>query len=233
VLGEHVPGTLTEQIVLPAANVRRVAFDADPVTGAAFTLSTLTAWRMLVSRARVMPGEHVLVWGIGGGVAQACLQIAKLLGAYVTVTSGSDAKLERAIALGADATINHRGVDVGKEMRARTGKRGVDVVVDSVGEATWAQSLGALGRRGRLVTCGGTSGPMVTTDVRRLFWNQWSILGSTMGNDAEFDTVVAHFNAGRLLPPIDGVYALDDARAAFERMASGEQFGKLVVRIAS
>jgi NADPH:quinone reductase-like Zn-dependent oxidoreductase len=233
ILGEHVPGTLTEQIVLPAANVRRAAFDADPVTGAAFTLSTLTAWRMLVSRARVMPGEHVLIWGIGGGVAQACLQIAKLLGAHVTVTSSSDAKLERAIALGADATINHRGVDVGKEMRARTGKRGVDVVVDSVGEATWGQSLGALGRRGRLVTCGGTSGPMVTTDVRRLFWNQWSILGSTMGNDAEFDTVVAHFNAGRLLPPIDGVYALDDARAAFERMASGEQFGKLVVRIAS
>jgi NADPH:quinone reductase-like Zn-dependent oxidoreductase len=233
ILGEHVPGTLTEQIVLPAANVRRAAFDADPVTGAAFTLSTLTAWRMLVSRARVMPGEHVLIWGIGGGVAQACLQIAKLLGAHVTVTSSSDAKLERAIALGADATINHRGVEVGKEMRARTGKRGVDVVVDSVGEATWGQSLGALGRRGRLVTCGGTSGPMVTTDVRRLFWNQWSILGSTMGNDAEFDTVVAHFNAGRLLPPIDGVYALDDARAAFERMASGEQFGKLVVRIAS
>jgi NADPH:quinone reductase-like Zn-dependent oxidoreductase len=233
ILGEHVPGTLTEQIVLPAANVRRAAFDADPVTGAAFTLSTLTAWRMLVSRARVMPGEHVLIWGIGGGVAQACLQIAKLLGAHVTVTSSSDAKLERAIALGADATINHRGVDVGKEMRARTGKRGVDVVVDSVGEATWGQSLGALGRRGRLVTCGGTSGPMVTPDVRRLFWNQWSILGSTMGNDAEFDTVVAHFNAGRLLPPIDGVYALDDARAAFERMASGEQFGKLVVRIAS
>jgi NADPH:quinone reductase-like Zn-dependent oxidoreductase len=166
-------------------------------------------------------------------VALACLQIAKLLGAYVTVTSGSDAKLARAKALGADATINHRGTDVGKEMRARTRKRGVDVVVDSVGEATWSQSLGALGRRGRLVTCGGTSGPMVTTDVRRLFWNQWSILGSTMGNDAEFDAVVEHFRAGRLRPPIDGVYALDDARAAFERMAGGEQFGKLVVRIAS
>ena len=233
ILGEHVPGTLTEQIVVPAANVRRVAADADPAEGAAFTLSTLTAWRMLVSRARVMAGEHVLIWGIGGGVALACLQIAKLLGAYVTVTSGSDAKLERATALGADATINHRGTDVGKEMRARTQKRGVDVVVDSVGEATWTQSLGALGRRGRLVTCGGTSGPMVTTDVRRLFWNQWSILGSTMGNDAEFDAVVEHFRAGRLRPPIDGVYALDDAHAAFERMAVGEQFGKLVVRIAS
>jgi len=233
ILGEHVPGTLTEQIVLPAANLRRVAADTDPVEGAAYTLSTLTAWRMLVSRARVTAGEHVLIWGIGGGVALACLQIAKLLGAHVTVTSGSDAKLERATTLGADATINHRGVDVGKEMRARTGKRGVDVVVDSVGEATWSQSLGALGRRGRLVTCGGTSGPMVTTDVRRLFWNQWSILGSTMGNDAEFDAVVEHFRAGRLRPPVDGEYALNDARSAFERMASGEQFGKLVVRIAS
>ena len=233
VLGEHLPGTLTEQIIVPSANVRHVAADTDPVEGAAFTLSTLTAWRMLVSRARVQRGEHVLIWGIGGGVALACLQIAKLLGAYVTVTSGSDAKLERALALGADATINHRGVDVGKEMRARTGKRGVDVVVDSVGEATWGQSLGALGRRGRLVTCGGTSGPMVTTDVRRLFWNQWSILGSTMGNDDEFDAIVGHFRDGRLRPVVDRVYALDDARSAFERMASGEQFGKLVVRIAT
>jgi NADPH:quinone reductase-like Zn-dependent oxidoreductase len=117
-------------------------------------------------------------------------------------------------------------------MRARTAKRGVDVVVDSVGEATWSQSLGALGRRGRLVTCGGTSGPMVTTDVRRLFWNQWSILGSTMGNDAEFAAVVSHFREGRLRAPIDRVYALEESRAAFERMESGEQFGKLVVRIA-
>jgi NADPH:quinone reductase-like Zn-dependent oxidoreductase len=232
VLGEHVPGTLTELVVVPAVNVLPVAADADPVAGAAFTLSTLTAWRMLVSRARVVAGEHVLIWGIGGGVALACLQICKLIGAYVTVTSSSDDKLARALELGADAVVNHRGVDVGREMRARTAKRGVDVVVDSVGEATWSQSLGALGRRGRLVTCGGTSGPMVTTDVRRLFWNQWSILGSTMGNDAEFAAVVSHFREGRLRAPIDRVYALEESRAAFERMESGEQFGKLVVRIA-
>lgn len=231
ILGEHRPGTMAEQVVVPAVNVRRVPAGSDPAAGAAFTLSTLTAWRMLVSRARVMPGEHVLIWGIGGGVALACLQIAKLFGAFVTVTSGSDAKLERARAFGADDTINHRGIDVGKEMRTRTDKRGVDIVVDSVGEATWSQSLGALGRRGRLVTCGGTSGPMVTTDVRRLFWNQWSILGSTMGNDAEFDAVVEHFRAGRLLPPIDHVYPLSEGRAAFERIADARQFGKLVVRI--
>jgi NADPH:quinone reductase-like Zn-dependent oxidoreductase len=232
VLGEHVPGTMAEYIVVPAANVRPVAAGTDPAEGAAFTLSTLTAWRMLVTRARLAAGEHVLIWGIGGGVAQACLRIAKLLGARATVTSGSDEKLARARALGADDTIDHRGIDVGRAMRERTGKRGVDVVVDSVGEATWSQSLGALGRGGRLVTCGGTSGPMVTTDVRRLFWYQWSILGSTMGNDAEFDAVVAQFRAGRLRPEIDGVYPLEDARAAFERMASGEQFGKLVIRVA-
>jgi NADPH:quinone reductase-like Zn-dependent oxidoreductase len=233
ILGEQLPGTIAEYLVVPAVNVRRVAPDADPAEGAAFTLSTLTAWRMLTSRARLLSGEHVLIWGIGGGVALACLQIAKLLGAHVTVTSGSDAKLERAVALGADATINHRSVDVGKEMRSRTGKRGVDVVVDTVGEATWSQSLGALARRGRLVTCGGPSGPMVTTDVRRLFWNQWSILGSTMGNDAEFDAIVEHFRAGRLLPPVDSVYKLEEGREAFERMAGAEQFGKLVIRIAS
>jgi NADPH:quinone reductase-like Zn-dependent oxidoreductase len=232
VLGEHVPGTMAEYVVVPAANVRRVAADTDPAEGAAFTLSTLTAWRMLVTRARVLPGEHVLIWGIGGGVALACLQIAKLLGAHVTVTSGSDEKLARARALGADDTINHRGVDVGRAMRERTGKRGVNVVVDSVGEATWMQSLGALGRGGRLVTCGGTSGPMVTTDVRRLFWYQWSILGSTMGNDAEFDAVVEEFRAGRLRPPIDRVYPLEGGREAFARMQEGAQFGKLVLRIA-
>ncbi|MDB4878872.1 MAG: Alcohol dehydrogenase zinc-binding domain protein [Gemmatimonadetes bacterium] len=230
--GEHHPGTLAELIVVPGYTAARIAPHTDVAEAAAFPLATLTAWRMMTSRARVRAGERVLIWGIGGGVAIACLQIAKLLGAHVTVTSGSDDKLERAIALGADDTINHRAIpEVGREMRGRTAKRGVDVVVDSVGEATWAQSLGALGRRGRLVTCGGTSGPMVTTDVRRLFWNQWSILGSTMGSESEFAAIVAHFNAGRLRPPVDRVFSLDEGRAAYERLASAEQFGKVVVRV--
>ncbi len=231
VLGEHFPGMMAELFVLPAVNVLPIPASADLAESAAFTLATLTAWRMLVSRAKVTSDDHVLIWGIGGGVAVACLQVAKMLGARVTVTSGSDAKLERARALGADDTINHRGVDVGREMRARTGKRGVDVVVDSVGEATWAQSLGALGRRGRLVTCGGTSGPLVTTDVRRLFWNQWSILGSTMGNDEEFAAVVEHFRAGRLRPPVDSVFPIEQGRDAFARLEAAEQFGKIVVTI--
>ena len=231
ILGEHVPGTIAEQIVVPGVNVARIDPATDIAEAAGFSLATLTAWRMMTTRARVQAGEHVLIWGIGGGVALACLQAAKLLGAHVTVTSGSDAKLERARALGADDTINHRGVDVGREMRARTAKRGVDVVVDSVGEATWSQSLGALGKRGRVVTCGGTSGPMLTTDVRKLFWNQWTILGSTMGSESEFATIVEHFNAGKLRPPVDHVYELSEAVQAYERLASGEQFGKVVVRL--
>jgi NADPH:quinone reductase-like Zn-dependent oxidoreductase len=196
---------------------------------AAFTLATLTAWRMLVSRARVTRDDEVLIWGIGGGVAQAALLICKQIGAKVWVTSSDNAKLERAAALGADELLNHRDVEVGKHIRQKTGKRGVTVVVDNVGEATWNQSLIALGRGGRLVTCGGTSGPMVTSDVRRLFWNQWSIMGSTMGNDVEFDSVVAELSAGRLLPVIDSVFPLDRGRQAFERMAAGAQFGKIVI----
>ena len=231
-LGEHHPGTLAEQIVVPAVNVRRVPAGVSDEVAAAFPLATLTAWRMCVSRAQVRAGEEVLIWGIGGGVALAALQICKSLGARVWVTSGSQEKLERARALGADELLDHSAVNVAKEIRARTGKRGVDVVVDSVGERTWEQSLGSLARAGRLVTCGGTSGPALSMDVRKLFWNQWSILGSTLGNDAEFDAVVAELAAGRLVPPIDSVHALAEGRAAFERLESGKQFGKVVVRIA-
>jgi NADPH:quinone reductase-like Zn-dependent oxidoreductase len=198
---------------------------------AAFSLATLTAWRMIVTRARVRAGESVLIWGIGGGVAIAALQICKQIGARVWVTSSSDAKLARARELGADEAINHTTTDVAKIVREQTSKRGVDVVVDDVGLATWQQSLLVLGRRGRLVTCGATSGPMVETDVRRLFWNQWSILGSTMGNDAEYDAVVEELRAGRLAPPVDCVYRLADAREAFQRLENAEQFGKIVIRI--
>jgi NADPH:quinone reductase-like Zn-dependent oxidoreductase len=232
-LGEHLPGSFAEYLVVPATNVRVVPDGISAETAAAFPLATLTAWRMVVTRARVRPNDEVLIWGIGGGVALAALQICKQIGARVWVTSGSDDKLARARALGADETINHRTQDVAREVRARTAKRGVTVVIDSVGQATWQRSLGALGRRGRLVTCGGTSGAMVETDVRRLFWNQWSLLGSTMGNDAEFDAVVAELRAGRLLPPVDSVFPLEQGREAFARMERGEQFGKIVLKIES
>jgi NADPH:quinone reductase-like Zn-dependent oxidoreductase len=231
ILGEHHPGTIAEHIVVPAANVRAIPSTIPPETAAAFTLATLTAWRMIVTRARVRPGENVLIWGIGGGVALAALQICKQIGARTWVVSGSDDKLQRARALGADETLNRNSVDVGRTVRERTGKRGVDVVVDNVGTATWKQSLQALGRQGRVVTCGGTSGPLLETDVRRLFWNQWSILGSTMGNDVEFDAIVNELRAGRLLPPVDSVFSLEDGRAAFERLAGAEQFGKVVISV--
>lgn len=231
-LGEHAPGTLAEEIVLPATNVQAVPDGVSDEVAAAFTLATLTAWRMCVTRAQVRAGEDVLIWGIGGGVALAALQICKARGARVFVTSSSAEKLERARALGADELLDHSTMNVAKEVRALTKRRGVDVVVDSIGEKTWEQSLGSLARMGRLVTCGGTSGPVLTMDVRKLFWYQWSILGSTMGNDAEFDAIVAELAAGHLLPPIDSVHALADGRVAFERMESGKQFGKIVVRIA-
>jgi NADPH:quinone reductase-like Zn-dependent oxidoreductase len=230
-LGEHLPGTVADYVVVPAANVRgfpdNIAWDV----AAAFPLATLTAWRMVVTRAAVRQGDTVLIWGIGGGVAVQALQIAKLQGARVWVTSGSDAKLERARALGADQVFNHRAQDVAREVRALTRKRGVDVVIDNVGEATWKQSLLALGKRGRLVTCGATTGPLVETDVRRMFWNQWTLMGSTMGNDREFDAVMRALGAGALTPPVDSVFSISDSRSAFERLASKEQFGKIVVRV--
>ncbi|HEX6316651.1 MAG TPA: zinc-binding dehydrogenase [Gemmatimonadaceae bacterium] len=232
VLGEHRPGTLAEFLVIPQENVRAVPASVSPERAAAFSLAALTAWRMCVTRARVTAGDEVLIWGIGGGVAQMALAVCKARGARVWVTSGSDDKLERARALGADVLLRHgAGIDIGREVRARTGKRGVTVVVDTVGTDTWSQSLGALGRRGRLVTSGGTSGHLVETDIRRLFWNQWTIMGSTMGSDDEYDAVLAEFLAGSLVPQVDSVHSLTHAADAFARLASGAHFGKVVVRI--
>jgi NADPH:quinone reductase-like Zn-dependent oxidoreductase len=231
VLGEHRQGSFAEFVVVPAANVRRIPDSVPDEIAAAFTLATLTAWRMCVSRADVQAGEDVLIWGIGGGVSQAALRICKQLGARVWVTSSSPQKLEAARAMGADEVINHATEDVGKVIRERTQKRGVDVVIESVGERTWNASLQSLTRGGRLVTCGGTSGPSLTMDVRRLFWYQWSIMGSTMGNDTEFEAITAELAAGRLWPTVDAVLPLAEGREAFARMQRGEQFGKLVLRV--
>jgi NADPH:quinone reductase-like Zn-dependent oxidoreductase len=231
ILGEHAPGTLAEYIVVPAVNARSIPRDKPVEQAAAFTLATLTAWRMVVTRARVKKGDNVLIWGIGGGVALAALEIVRSIGATAWVTSHSDEKLALARGLGAENLLNYATTDVGKEIRARTAKRGVDVVLDTVGEATWPQSLGSLGKRGRLVTCGATSGPMVQMDVRRLFWNQWDIMGSTMGNDAEFDAITKEYRAGHFTPLVDSVFDISQGRQAFERLQSGQQFGKIVVRI--
>jgi NADPH:quinone reductase-like Zn-dependent oxidoreductase len=233
-LGEHLPGTLAELVTVPAHNVVQIPALVPPLSwaeAAAFSLVTLTAWRMLVTRARVEEGEWVLVWGIGGGVSLAALRIAKLFGAHVIVTSSSDAKLEAAKGLGADITLNHRTQKVSQEIRALTNKRGVDVVVENVGAATWDESLRSLCRGGRLVTCGATSGPQVGLDLRRLFWHHWSILGSTMGNAAEYAEVVRRLGRGELRPIVDRVYPLAQARDAYQRLEKAEQLGKIAVEI--
>lgn len=231
VLGEHCAGTAAELVVVPAENLASVPARMSWAQAAAFSLATLTAWRMLLTRARVQPGEAVLIWGIGGGVALAALQIAKLIGARTIVTSGSDAKLAAARALGADLALNHRTGDVAAEVRRFTG-RGADVVVDSVGEQSWQGSLRSLRRGGRLVVCGATTGPMVSLDLRRLFWHQWSLLGSTLGSRREYAEIVQHASNGKLWPVIDRTVPLGEALAAFERLQRGEQVGKLVIEVA-
>ena len=233
-LGEHLPGTLADLVTVPAHNVVRAPTLVPPLSwgeAAAFSLVTLTAWRMVVTRARVLAGETVLVWGIGGGVSLTAMRIAKLLGARVFVTSSNDTKLAAAKALGADVTLNHTTQKVSQEIRALTNKRGVDVVIENVGAATWDDSLRSLRRGGRLVTCGATSGPQVSLDIRRLFWHHWSILGSTMGNAAEYAEIVRRLGHGELRPIVDRMFPLARTRDAYERLAKGEQLGKIAIEI--
>jgi len=198
---------------------------------AAFPLVFLTAWRMVVGKARVVPGETVLILGIGGGVATAALQIAKHAGARVLVTSSSDDKLQRARQLGADVVINHQKADFSKEAWTITGKRGVDVVIDNVGAATWPGSIRALARGGRLVTCGATSGPKPEEDIRRIFQKQLTIYGSTMGTRHDWEQLTTLLAAKVLRPVVDRTFPLEQAAQAQERMARAEQFGKLVLTI--
>jgi len=231
ILGEHVGGTLAEYVVVPAVNLAPVPAAMSWSQAAGFSLATLTAWRMLTTRARLRAGETALIWGSGGGVSQAALQIAVLIGARAIVTGGTEAKLETARRLGAAETILHSQADVVSEVRRMTGGRGADVVVDSVGERTWPNSLRALRRGGRLVICGATTGPSASFDLRRLFWHQWSILGSTMGSRREYAEIVRLAHQGKLVPVVDEVVRLDEGPTAFERMQRGEQSGKLVIEV--
>jgi NADPH:quinone reductase-like Zn-dependent oxidoreductase len=228
-VGEHGPGTHAELFVAPAANVLAIG-DHDPVEAAAFGLTHLTAWRMMVTRGRLQPGMTVLVPGIGGGVALAALGIARHLGCTTVVTSRHAAKLERARELGADHCILDTGADWSREVRKATGGRGVDLVAESVGKAVHLSCIKSMARGAALVTCGCTTGPDPATDLARVFWNQLSILGSTMGSMDEFRAVIALMRSGGLKASVDRVFAPADATAAYGRLEAGEQFGKIVFR---
>jgi NADPH:quinone reductase-like Zn-dependent oxidoreductase len=231
ILGEHRDGTFAQAVVVPEVNCRPIPEAFSFQEAAAFPLVFLTAWRLLMTKARVQAGETVLILGIGGGLAQAALQLAKLAGATVFVTSGDPHKLARGRALGADAVIDHAATDFSREVWNLTGKRGVDVVVDSVGAATWDRSVRALAKGGRMVVPGATSGPRAELDVRRVFDRQVTIYGSTMGSRSDWDQLVTLAGEGKLHPVIDRTFPLEAAAQAEERLARGEQFGKIVLDI--
>ncbi len=230
ILGEHVRGGYAEYVAVPARNVYPLPDDFGFEEAAAFPLVFMTAWRMLMSRAKVRAGEDVLILGVGGGVSSAAVQMAKLAGARVFATSSSDEKLERAAGLGADVLINYAEEDFSKRVWQETGKRGVDVVVDSVGEATWEGSLRALANGGRLVTCGATTGPIGKTNIRIVFWRQLTILGSTMASRSEFEAMMKLVFRRQLIPVVDKVFPLAEAREAQARLEAGAQFGKILLK---
>lgn len=228
-IGEHTSGTNAAMFIAPITNLQAIADDADPVKAAAFGLAFLTAYSMMVGKAQLRAGEWVLITGIGGGVANAALKLCKALGARSIVTSRHQWKLDEAKKLGADHGVLDTGEDWSRAVRQITGGRGVDVAVDSSGKATHLKCIKALGRGGAYVTPGCTSGPDATTDLARIFWNQLRVLGSTMGTNAEFAALAAMYNAGKLEPTIDKVYKASECVAAYQRLASGEQMGKVVI----
>jgi NADPH:quinone reductase-like Zn-dependent oxidoreductase len=231
VMGEHRPGLAAEEAVVPAINVQRIAGEWSNAEAAAFTLATLTAWRMLTTRAALQANETILIWGIGGGVALQALQVARHIGARIAVTSRSTDKLERASALGAELMIHHTDdADVARRVKDHWG-HGADVVFDAIGAPTWPMTQRAVRPGGRIVTCGATADPHLDLDVRRLFWFQWSLLGSTMGTSQEFAEIVTLGDRGLLRPVIDGVFPLEEGPAAYRRLAAGDQFGKLVLEV--
>jgi zinc-binding alcohol dehydrogenase/oxidoreductase len=230
IVGETMDGTHAELIAVPRDYLHPIPDGLSFEEAAAFPLVFETAYRMLVTRARVEAGEWVLVWGIGGGVATAVLALAKALGAHVVVTSSSDEKLARACELGADATVNHETDDVVAHVKEVTGG-GAHVVVDDVGEATWKRTLDAVRSEGRVVVCGATTGPNPPAALHRVWWKQLSILGSTMGTPADFKGAYDLIAAGRARPVVDRVFPLAQARAAHERLEAAQQLGKIVLAI--
>ncbi|MCG1003829.1 MULTISPECIES: zinc-binding dehydrogenase [Halobacterium] len=229
VLGEHVPGVHSEYAAVPEDNLVAVPEHVDWETAAAAPLVFQTAWRMLHTRADIEAGESVLVLGASGGVGHAAVQIADHAGAEVYATASSEAKLRYAEEVGADHAIDYEAEDFAAEIRERTGKRGVDVVVDHVGEATWSDSLRSLAKGGRLVTCGATTGGSPETNVQRLFWNQLSVLGSTMATPGEADDALSHVWDGTFDVRVRDTLPMSETARAHELLENREGFGKVVV----
>ncbi|HYY75509.1 MAG TPA: zinc-binding dehydrogenase [Gaiellaceae bacterium] len=231
IVGEHMDGTHAELIALPADYVYPLPEGVSFEEAAAFPLVFETVYRMLVTRAGLREGEWVLVWGIGGGIGTASLQIAKALGARVIATSGSDEKLARTRDLGAEAVVNHAGEDVAEAVRQATGGRGANVVVEHVGEATWKTSLQVAAPGARICVCGATSGPNPPANLHRIWWKQLTILGSTMGTRADFEGAYELVASGRARPIVDRVFPLAEAAEAHRHLEEGHQLGKVVLRI--
>jgi NADPH:quinone reductase-like Zn-dependent oxidoreductase len=231
--GETRHGSFAELIAMPEHCFVSKPDNLSWEAAATLPVAYLTAWRMLFSRDPLQSAETVLIVGIGGGVAAACLQMAKMVGAQTIVTSSSDKKLEWASGLGADFGINYNTDRVAKQVIALTGGEGVDMVVDTVGEASWGDSLRSLRRGGRLVTCGATTGGHPSADIQRLFSKQLAIYGSTTGSLEEFRQLIEATRRGLIQPLIDRQYPLAELAEGLERMERGEQRGKLVVNVSS
>lgn len=231
VIGEHTDGMYCELKTIPTSQLYPLTDALSFEEGAAFPLTFETAYRMLVTKAALREGEWVLIWGIGGGVALAAFELCRALGARTIVTSSSRAKLERARALGADVAVSHADDDVVQAVRDATKGHGADVVVETVGEATWERSLAAAAQEGRVVVCGATSGHSPPARLYRLWWKQLVVYGSTMGTASDFEGAYELIRAGRARVHVDSVYPLAEAARAHERLESGAQFGKVVLRI--
>lgn len=229
IIGEHTDGGFAEYVAVPAANLVNIPEGFSFEQAAAVPLVFLTAWRALITQARLRAGESILILGASGGAASAAIQIARLAGAYVYAVTSSEEKAEQARSLGADHVIDRTKDDFSRQVFKLTNRRGVDVVLENTGEQTWEGSLRALARGGRLVTYGGTTGPNGRTNIPLLFWKQIQLIGSTMGTATEFATVMRLVWEGRLRPVVDRVLPLDQIRQAHEALEAGEQFGKIVL----
>jgi NADPH:quinone reductase-like Zn-dependent oxidoreductase len=231
IYGEHLPGGYAEFMKVPQRNILPIPDDFDFTEIVAAPLAFQTAWRALITRGRLQPGEDVVILGAGSGVSTAAIQIAKQAGARVFATSHSDEKLKRAQDLGADILINYTTSEWEKEVFRITNKRGADMVIDSVGDATWLKSLRALRKGGRLVTYGATTGPNPAEEIRLIFWKQLEIIGTTMSNQGEFMDVMKLVFQRRLKPVVDIVLPLEQAAQAHQRLMKNEQFGKIVLTV--